>query len=236
MANKKIGLGILLFGLVLGMSFGQAFSYKVEITNNTPCTIRNIIGGDANNKGFYIKEDSDRDLSPKGTATYSVTDNRSLVRFVVKAFFTLGVFEEFNFPVKIESPKTGAVYKFAFNGTNNKNLSLVLTGTDQEAPRTGREIPQSVLNITNNFSLKNGLSGETITAVYVKAAGASDWGNNLLPAGTTIKSGTNYLNINPSVNAQNNANRFDIRVNTDKGKAYTLSNVAVSKGGEVTIR
>ncbi|MCL1865157.1 MAG: hypothetical protein FWF73_05025 [Spirochaetes bacterium] len=114
----------------------------------------------------------------------------------------------------------------------NKNADGTWTYTP-EKPRTVK-----LSNNTTSFELKNGLS-EKITAVYVKASGvnmSSGWGDNCLGKGYTITPGGNYLNLPISNLAQNDANKFDIRVNTGSGKTYEVKGVTIPKDGSFTFK
>ena len=242
MVNKKL-LGILLVGLVFGRAMVQA-DVTVSVTNNTKFVVtwRDFV----HKNGMQISlPAANQKIAPGETKqnTTNIANAASIDGITILVNF--GGVDKYGYPneelyeFKVTLPsQDGSSAGYIVSGTNKDDIKLEVNTKVQAAPAPGgRAIPQNAT--TTTIRIMNGLMGESIREVYVKATGStstSGWGNNLLSGGHYINPNSSQGNLNLSQFAQNNANRFDIQVVTDKGKAYTLSNVAISQDGEVAIR
>ena len=119
-------------------------------------------------------------------------------------------------------------------------------GTWTYNPGQGRAIPQgggssssssssSSANKTDYVYITNSLGGNaTIKELYIVASTHSSWGSNLIRGGFLYDRSRQGYSIDTY--EQNDANRFNIKVVTDKGAVYTMSNVTISQRGEVEIK
>ena len=234
MANKKL-LGILLLGVVFAgiVSAQDMMDWTITIVNNTSRECTSLYVGDKN----VI---TGKTIPSKG----------SLEIKMIAPDFSYTISSGYNnFSLSVSSGDSGSYTKegidvqpgmkivFTDSDTfkSNKGPSYTMGGGGQ-----GRAIPKGSSSgsgsvTTSRICIKNELRfNETIRQVYVRSAGSSSWGDNVLFA-TFIITGSKSSSLNIS-HAQNSANKFDIRVVCESGKVFTLSNVTVSNEGEVVFK
>ena len=237
MVNKKL-LGILLVGLVFGRAMVQA-DVTVSVTNNTKFVVtwRDFV----HKNGMQISlPAANQKIAPGETKqnTTNIANAASIDGITILVNF--GGVDKYGYPneelyeFKVTLPsQDGSSAGYIVSGTNKDDIKLEVGKAPAPSGTASPQGSGSGSNSTSSIYIKNELRGtETIKEVYVRTAGSSDWGRNLIwPVFVTSGGTSSRLSV-----SQNSANKFDIRVVCESGKAFTLSNVTVSQNGTVTIK
>ena len=143
MVSKKIGLGILLFGLVFGTAFAQ--KYNVEIKNSSQFDVQHIYGLDKLGRGFKITDFDENKIMIKKGATCKFSFSPELGKdsdgktVIIESFLVIivngGKHQQVTFPVDFSGYKADSTVKFTLlKGASDEHIRLVADNPPKAAP------------------------------------------------------------------------------------------------------